>query len=1135
MTDRDDLNRLKDALADRVIELGEALFGTPSTRNARELRWGTKGSTRISLKGKSPSFFSFEAGTGGSLIDAIVFANACSFAEAVEWARRWLGEDDRPAPRRPKPKPIDVDAEVERRIADARCMFAEAKPITGTPSEVYLRSRAIEAASWPAEVLRHHPRLGLIVAATTAAGTINAVQRIELEADGAPRRDADGAKVKRTRGALAGTAARLPAHQVVNPTTDDLLILAEGPETALSIWYATGAEVWANLGSIAKAPLASVPKSKTIVVALDDDPADAPSRKSVRDAIRTWRLEGRRVVVATPWRLSRGDRTDFNDALQAEGPEAVRERILAAVGTDQPPRPTKPSIHEARRHVAEIIGREVAELSRWVAPAEDSLQAPPFRVVKVGLGIGKTEEGLRAVKRAIAQGKRVVWSVPTHVLGAEAEKRMLALAAGIKSAVYRGREAIDPATGEPMCRDLELVREAEAAMADVEATACAVCEHAKACPYLDQRKKVDVDLWIAPHALLWHARPKIMNGADLLVIDESIALGGIKGTEGRQLLVGLEDLDRAPASPTGAAQTADLIVELMPVRRKLLAAIERNGLGWLRRDALIEVGLTTDEVREARTLEWTAKIQVTIGETKTRSGLREKLKAAAGNRLIGRLALAWRSVAAVLEDADAKASGRLQVVEATDEKTGAAYLALRLFDVAEIGSGWSAMPALLLDATADLTIIKARIPRAQLVAEIDAEAPHQEVVQVVGATFSKSALRDRKGLASDAWIWARRRAQDAGGKWLIVCNQALEEDLRAQGPLPPDVELGHFNGLRGVDRYRDVRGIVGVGRPQPGVADAERLAGILSGRAVEAIGGRFPTRATTLQGRDGSAATVEAPEHPDPLVEAVRRQVCQAELLQIIGRGRGVSRSEDDPVTVYLLGNEPTGLDLARVEQWQAPGPDDRMLAEHGVALATSADAVAAGLAASAEAVKKGRQRSGTFSYKHSLYETVPNLARSRYRRPGPGRSWAVAVYDPRQVPDIGAWLAARLGPVQLEAVVSETDDQVVEVSRPVEAPRPETRPIQEPVETCLPPAPPPHPGGLLDPSRIDLVRGAIRSSGAKAGDVARQAGVSLPTLSNALSRRFGLSPAAWHRLEAAALALGRRQPDIFIQERGPS
>jgi len=1143
MTARDDLERLKDALADRVLELGEALFGQPTSRSARELRWGRKGSTRFSLKGKSPSFFSFEAGTGGSLIDAIVFANGGSFADAVEWARRWLGEEDRPTPRRPKPKPIDVDHEVERRIAAAKRLFAEARPISGTPGEIYLRDeRQIPSGPWPEDLIRYHPRTwdaedkverpGVVFAARLADGTLQAVQYVLLTPNGERLLDKDGKKRgKITRGLLLGTAVRLPAHHVNNPAPDDILILAEGPETALSLWRATGAETWSNLGSIAKAPLASVPTSRMIVVAQDDDPADAGSRKSLRDKIKTWRLEDRRVVVATPWPLSRGDTSDFNELLKAEGPEAVRQRILAAIGANDPPRPKKPSLAEATRAAAHAIGETVDELVRWVSPAEDVEAPAPFKAIKVAVGVGKTEEGLRAVARVIKTGKRAVWLVPTHKLATEAEARMVNLAGelDIRVGVYRGRPALNPTTGETMCQDLDLVAEAQAAMADIEATACKVCPHRETCAYLGQRKLLDVDLWIAPVALYWTQRPTMMNGADLLVIDESFALDGIIGIDSPKLLVGIEDLDRSPTSPKGIAATADLVAELMPIRRKLLAAITDHPLGPLQRDRLGKAGLTADDARTAHGLEWQAKVDVNVGSTMDRAALLAKLKEAQGNRLIARRAMFWRNVDAALTDEGADASGRIEIVEEIDEKTGASYRAVRLYSVSKPGKGWSRMPTLHLDATLDVELLKARVLRAELVADIEAEAPNQRVTQVTGLAFSKSGLSHSKGQLADAWTFARRRAQDAGGAWLTVTNQDAENEIRGRGPLPPNMALGHFNGLRGIDEHKDVRGLVVIGRPMPPPNAVERLAGILTGRAVKPLGSWYPTRSTTIRGRDGSAATVDAVQHPDELAERIRASITQAELAQVIGRARGVRRTAADPVDIIVLGSEPLPVEVDRVDAWTSPTIDDHMLAA-GVLLQNSADAAAAypGLVKSETALRMARGRCVTFSYESLLYENVTHLARTRYRRPGPGRSWSEVIYDRRTIPDIGSWLTARLGPVRLEEAVSEADDQVVEDFRPIEGVFTETRPIQTP-----PPDPSAHPGGLLDQARVDLVRGALRASGIKAGDVAREAGISLPTMSNALSRRFGLSPQAWDRLQAAALALGRRQPDIFAQKRG--
>lgn len=46
------------------------------------------------------------------------------------------------------------------------------------------------------------------------------------------------------------------------------------------------------------------------------------------------------------------------------------------------------------------------------------------------------------------------------------------------------------------------------------------------------------------------------------------------------------------------------------------------------------------------------------------------------------------------------------------------------------------------------------------------------------------------------------------------------------------------------------------------------------------------------------AELAEADRHPDPLAEAIRWQICKGALVQIIGRGRGVNRTADNPLDV---------------------------------------------------------------------------------------------------------------------------------------------------------------------------------------------------------------------------------------------
>ena len=170
--------------------------------------------------------------------------------------------------------------------------------------------------------------------------------------------------------------------------------------------------------------------------------------------------------------------------------------------------------------------------------------------------------------------------------------------------------------------------------------------------------------------------------------------------------------------------------------------------------------------------------------------------------------------------------------------------------------------------------------------------------------------------------------------------------------------------------------------------EVERIAGALSGRAVEPIAGDwYPAEIVQLRARDGSVATVEADRHPDPLAEAVRASIAEGELLQAVGRPRGLNRAEADPVEVVLLTNVPVpGLPIDELRQWEGPTIDDEIFARFGAALESAGDAAkVAGL--TPEAVRQAGRGCATFSYKSLLYGNVPHLRSATYQLAGPGRS----------------------------------------------------------------------------------------------------------------------------------------------------
>jgi len=1147
MDDRRDIQGVKDELSGRAEELALYLFGDPPKRTRAEMRWGRKGSLVVKISGpRRGSFWSWEEDRGGSMLDAIAFAQNIPFAEAVQWGRRWLGEDDRPRPvRRQRPVVEDIDLEEIHRIEQVRRIWSQARPIPGTAGETYLKSRGIGPNAWP-DSIRWAGNM-LVFASTSPGGELIALQRIYINVDGTFLQDADGQKVKRSLGPGRGGAVRYAGRQSSGP-----LCLAEGPETALSVWYATGYETWAALGAIGKVDLSPVPIDRTVIVCRDDDAKNAPSRKALRDAIRKWRAEGRTVLEVLPFEMSRRDKSDMNDSLVEHGPQYVRERIEQVL---EPAEGVAGGLHllEARKMLARSTGDAFEEL--WQRRVDK-----PCLVLKVGIGLGKTREALASAVQWVTEDRGpVVYAVPTHHLSAEllarTEKEIAHQKASITVAVWRGREAEDPATGKSMCQDIETVKAVQAVSGNPQDLVCEKserqCPYFSACPYQEQRRQ-RADIWLVAHHALFTQKPEAIPEPSLVVIDESFWRAGLRGIDGHPVVVSEHQIADRPYMTKALGgedifATADLDKELTPKRRKLLAAIAANGSGPLSRAALIEAGLTHDQAIQAGKLEWRRQVDIGGFPGMDAKARRKVLLAAAINKDIPRMVRMWREVASIL-DGCTETSGRLSIEDIEDKDTGGRYRAIRLRWREDIKEGWRA-PTLHIDATVDLDLVRPYFPLAELRADIQAATPHQRVIQHYDKTFSKAALAHDEKAVEKLWSWVRAQAFQKGGKWLVVSQKVVEDTIHDRFEVPTFIELAHHNAIAGRDRWKDVDHLVVIGRTQPPPQAVADIAGALTGRHVEPLDGDdgwYPATMRTLQAKDGKAVTVETDQHPDPLAERIRAAVCELELVQIIGRGRGVNRTAANPLEVIVLGNVPIG-ETDELQPWQAPSLDDRMVATGGVWLSNSAD-MAEAYGCNTWTVERNREsgRGGpTVSYRYSLYENVGSPRIVTYQRKGSGRKLAQALYDPRIVPDIEAWLVKRLGPlVELEAEVVEVPQvfpnraanvppanhlegniaAVTQVTDSIVADLPSLNPEtdQSQVSACDPSPPnsvtdrpPNYESGILPLELVGLTRSTIRSAGITQEDAARRIGISRPQLANALQRRYGLS------VEAAAQLLG--------------
>jgi putative DNA primase/helicase len=157
--------------------------------------------------------------------------------------------------------------------------------------------------------------------------------------------------------------------------------------------------------------------------------------------------------------------------------------------------------------------------------------------------------------------------------------------------------------------------------------------------------------------------------------------------------------------------------------------------------------------------------------------------------------------------------------------------------------------------------------------------------------------------------------------------------------------------------------------------------------------------------------------HADPTAEAIRWSICEAELIQAMGRGRGVNRTAENPLQIDLLTDVVLPVTVNELVTWSELRPTRRdLMAARGVVFENAVDMAACfpDLWPTADAARQDRSRSVTNCYYRILYnsEMSHSSAVVSYRPEGAGQKPRRAVFDLANVPDPESWLTARLGPL---------------------------------------------------------------------------------------------------------------------------
>jgi putative DNA primase/helicase len=653
------------------------------------------------------------------------------------------------------------------------------------------------------------------------------------------------------------------------------------------------------------------------------------------------------------------------------------------------------------------------------------------------VGTGKTRRWINNIAvPLIAAGIPCVLAVPRHKLGDEIVNHLSAI--GITSEVYRGREADDPDTsGVKMCRDLKRAELITEALNNVASNACKrgtdECQFFNICGYQAQRHKKP-DAWIVPHQLLFRERPNFIPQPGSLAIDESFWNASLHGID-KPYLLWLDDLEKHRDVPVKSGTGNDIAAtnDLMTLSQKLARKLRNENDGLLRRDIFSELGIVEADLRDALRCEWRRKKELNVSPGIPLQQVAAKChQIAAHNQMVARLARFWELAIKTITSPDDQSPWLNSRKEVGDGKEPAVFM--NWSD--DVHQSWAA-DTWIMDGTMSVSIVQRFFPGFVAPVTSPVAMPHTSVRQItdramalsmfVGEFGSKRTNIARVNNVQRAQRLIEVRARDvAPGRMLVICQLGLETALEATHALPSNVELAHFGNVSGENRWSDVTALMVIGRTEPAVWDVERTARALFGVVVDAFEPddkglvRWPTVTRGLRMRDGSGVAVENSQHPDWRVEEVRWQICEAQLIQAIGRGRGIKRTAADPLLVDVITNICLPLEVDETTTWDGIQPSlaEIMRARGAVPLnyADMADCypdLFGSRSAAESALRRENPRQMSIDSYYSI-DICSGFSSLGYRRGSRG-PWSRLLYDAACIDPVD-WLKERLDDVSFQS-----------------------------------------------------------------------------------------------------------------------
>ena len=259
-------------------------------------------SLKVRLCGDKAGLWSdFAEGIAGDALDLVAAIRGKGKAEALRWARTWLGQKASPVEARSPMGASSIRGSLaDRRLRAARRLWDEAEPTEGSLVEVYLAERGLTLDALPSD-LRFAPACrhpggsrwpAMIAAVRDPSGRFVGVHRTDLTPSGS-----DKAPIVPARAAL-GKMRGAGVHLGV---IEDEAVVAEGIESALAGSLLTnGTPALGALGAsgLRNLILPALPRAAHVLIFADGDRA---GREATQSAKQRWCSEGRHVwTVRTP-------------------------------------------------------------------------------------------------------------------------------------------------------------------------------------------------------------------------------------------------------------------------------------------------------------------------------------------------------------------------------------------------------------------------------------------------------------------------------------------------------------------------------------------------------------------------------------------------------------------------------------------------------------------------------------------------------------------------------------------------------------------------------------------------------------------------------------------------------------------